>query len=229
MSETANDRETPGFVGGFHLRPDHEQYVDPEFPDSEYDADPTFGRDDLDVEGDLDDDDDDLGTRDATDARIGADLGLGTGTADELAAGDLADRERIAAELRLRRDAASTGDRGDLGEGGLRDGAGSFAEGASRLTREIGGRNKRTGPSRSIGQILNGAVVNSPGRVGRTRRGTKPKPKLIVTATPRSVSSLAGGKVSVTFHIAHEFADIGMEIHKLQDQPVRLEIYKESQ
>lgn len=52
---------------------------------------------------------------------------------------------------------------------------------------------------------------------------------MIVTATPRSVSSLAGGKVSVTFHIAHEFADIGMEIHKLQDQPVRLEIYKESQ
>jgi hypothetical protein len=54
----------------------------------------------------------------------------------------------------------------------------------------------------------------------------RPRPDVVLQATPYSVSSLKSGGVSLVFHVGFDDIDAGLEMHKHLNRPFRLELFK---
>jgi hypothetical protein len=196
--------------------PRSEPFVDEGFPDSEYDADPDFSRRrDLDDDDEGDDRDEGQGNQPSGDL-VGV---RGTTTADDWVAGDVADAERSADELRRRLDTAQSGDRTDPRPGGERDRARSFAEGAARIAGAHSGASAgEVGPAR-IGGLIAGAL-DAIGEVPDTDPyGAQ------FSAIPRNVTTLRNQDIAITFHARFDEGDeVFRMIRLMQNQPVVLKI-----
>ena len=199
--------------------PSAEPWVDDEFPPSAYLADPEFGHR-------FDDGDDEADERDLSSRNSG--LGdrhlAGAPTAGDWADGDAADEQRRIADLRLRLDPASAGDRGDLSE--RADGnigfarATTFDGGAENLAGSID-RTPRGGEAVQIGRILERATAPVVVDIDRGRSVVE-----ILVCAPMGITVLKDGTVSVTFHVPPELADQAFSIHPYMKAPVKLRLYE---
>lgn len=50
-------------------------------------------------------------------------------------------------------------------------------------------------------------------------------PDLTLMATPRTITTLKGGAVSIVFHVSADLADKAFQIHELLDKGVALDLY----